>query len=401
MKILMIAPQPFFEPRGTPISVYQRLAGLSNLGHAIDLSTYHIGEDVDFENVTIHRTLSVPWINSLKVGPSWQKIPLDFFLFLKSTGLLIKNNYEVIHTHEEAGFFGVLLAWIFRTRHLYDMHSSLPKQLDNFKFADNRLMIGLFQFLERLVINSCDAMITIGPDLEQHVREINPKVPMEMIENLPLGNDQVSDAAIEKLREDLSINDKIAIVYTGTFERYQGVDLLLECAKIINNQYPEAIFVLVGGKPNQIEEYQEIATSMQLEDSVRFMGTLPIEEANVYIKMADILVSPRIEGTSVPLKIYTYLRAGKPIVATNLIAHSLVLNQETAMLVDPTKEAFAEGLMKLIRDENLRNYMGDQSQKLAEEKYNEANYLAKLRKIYKVIQSASSSQQEQVEAAEN
>lgn len=71
------------------------------------------------------------------------------------------------------------------------------------------------------------------------------------------------------------------------------------------------------------------------------------------------------------------------------------------MLVDPTKEAFAEGLMKLIRDENLRNYMGDQSQKLAEEKYNEANYLAKLRKIYEVIQSASSSQQEQVEAAEN
>jgi len=377
------------------------LAGLSNLGHAIDLSTYHIGEDVDFENVTIHRTLSVPWINSLKVGPSWQKIPLDFFLFLKSTGLLIKNNYEVIHTHEEAGFFGVLLAWVFQTRHLYDMHSSLPKQLDNFKFADNRLMIGLFQFLERLVINSCDAMITIGPDLEQHVREINPKVPMEMIENLPLGNDQVSDAAIEKLREDLSINDKIAIVYTGTFERYQGVDLLLECTKIINTQYPEAIFVLVGGKPNQIEDYQEMATSMQLADSVRFMGTLPIEEANVYIKMADILVSPRIEGTSVPLKIYTYLRAGKPIVATNLIAHSLVLDQETAMLVDPTKEAFAEGLMKLIRDENLRNYMGDQSQKLAEEKYNEANYLAKLRKIYEVIQPASGSQQEQVEAAEN
>ena len=71
------------------------------------------------------------------------------------------------------------------------------------------------------------------------------------------------------------------------------------------------------------------------------------------------------------------------------------------MLVAPTKEAFAEGLMKLIRDENLRNYMGDQSQKLAEEKYNEANYLAKLRKIYEVIQPASDSQQEQVEAAEN
>ena len=39
MKILMVAPQPFFEPRGTPISVYQRLEALSALGHHIDLLT--------------------------------------------------------------------------------------------------------------------------------------------------------------------------------------------------------------------------------------------------------------------------------------------------------------------------------------------------------------------------
>ena len=401
MKILMIAPQPFFEPRGTPISVYQRLRGLSKLGHSIDLSTYHIGEEVDFDNVTTYRAFAVPFIKSLKVGPSWQKIPLDFLLMLKSTVLLIKNNYDVIHTHEEAGIFAVFLSWVFQTRHLYDMHSSLPKQLVNFNFGDNRLMIKLFEYLESLVINTCDAMITIGLDLEQYVREINPNVPMEMIENLPLGIDRVSDDKVANLRKNLDIDDKIAIVYTGTFERYQGVELLLECVELITAQYPNAIFILVGGKQSQIQKYQEMVDKMGLADAVKFMGTLPIEEANEYIQMADILVSPRIEGTSVPLKIYTYLQAGKSIVATNLEAHTSVLDQETSVLVEPTKEAFAKGLLKLIGDENLRFYLGDQSQKLAEEKYNEANYLAKLRKIYEVFQTASGSQQEQVGAAEN
>lgn len=401
MKILMIAPQPFFEPRGTPISIYQRLAGLSKLGHTIDLSTYHIGEEVEFDKVTIHRTHPIPFINSLEVGPSWRKIPLDFLLFIKSMRLLIKNKYDVIHTHEEAGFFAILLSWIFQTGHLYDMHSSLPKQLVNFNFADNRLMVGLFKLFERLVINSCDAMITIGPDLEEHVREINPKVPMEMIENLPLRNDQVSDEALANLRKKLYIDDKIAIVYTGTFERYQGVDLLLECAKITASQYPEAVFILVGGKSSQIEKYQEMANNMGLSKAIRFLGTLPVEEANTYLQLADILVSPRIEGTSVPLKIYTYLSAGKPIVATNLIAHSLVLDEETAILVEPTKEAFAEGLMKLIEDEKLRIYMGDQCHQLAEDKYSESNYLTKLGKIYEIFQFTSGSQHERVGAAEN
>lgn len=401
MKILMIAPQPFFEPRGTPISIYQRIAGLSKLGYSIDLATFHLGEEIDLANVTIHRTSVIPFIKSLKVGPSWEKIPLDILLFIKSVSLLLRNNYDVIHSHEEAGFFSVLLSWVFRTQHLYDMHSSLPKQLVNFNYADNRLMIWLFERLEHLAINSCDAMISIGPDLEEHVRDINAEVPMEMIENLPLGNDQVSEKIINKLRKTLNIDDKIAIVYTGTFERYQGVELLIESAKIVEAEYPEAVFILVGGKPTQIENYQKLMTDIGLSNSIYFMGTLPVEETNVYLQLADILVSPRIEGTSVPLKIYTYLSAGKPIVATNLIAHSLVLDEETAVLVEPTKEAFSEGLMKLIGDKKLRNLLGGQSKRLAEEKYSEANYLEKLGRIYEVFQAASASQHERIGAAEN
>ena len=276
----MIAPQPFFEPRGTPISVYQRVAGLSKLGHQIDLATYHLGEDVSINDMTIHRIRGVHQITSIKVGPSWEKIPLDILLFMKCVHLLIKNKYDVIHSHEEAGFFSILLALLFRKKHIYDMHSSLPKQLMNFKFGDNRLIVSTFDYLEKLVINTCDAMITIGPDLEKHVRGINPDVPHQMIENLPLEINEPDGESPQENRNRLGLGDNIVIVYTGTFERYQGVDVLIESIGSVVREYPEAILILVGGKPDQIEAHRKMVEQHQLANSVRFIGTVSIEEAN-------------------------------------------------------------------------------------------------------------------------
>jgi glycosyltransferase involved in cell wall biosynthesis len=388
MKVLMIAPQPFFEPRGTPISIYQRLEGLSRLGYDIDLVTYHLGEDVDIPGVRVYRTPKIPFINKLKVGPSWSKVPLDLFLFIKALGLLFRNRYDVIHSHEEAGFLAVSLAFFFRTYHLYDMHSSLPKQLVNFDFGNHWMVIKIFELLERMTIFVCDAMITIGPDLEARARKINPQVRQIMIENLPLRTRGKSwiQAPLEELKRRLGLNGKITVVYTGTFERYQGIDLLIKSARKVRDHTDGIAFILVGGRPGQIQEMQQLVRDLGLEDCVYFTGAVPIEEANQYLEMADILVSPRVEGTSVPLKIYTYLYAAKPILATDLIAHSTVLDDESAVLVEPSSDAFAEGLLSLISDPGLREQLSHQARLLAEEKYSDAVYLAKLEQIYQVFQ---------------
>ena len=65
MKILMLAPEPFFESRGTPISVLGRLRALSTLGHEVDLVTYHLGENVSIPGMTIHRIPRVPLVRSM------------------------------------------------------------------------------------------------------------------------------------------------------------------------------------------------------------------------------------------------------------------------------------------------------------------------------------------------
>ncbi len=73
LKILMIACLPFFSSRGTPISIKSRLEVLSNLGHKVDVITYHVGDDFELPGIKILRILNIPFIKEVPVGPSLKK----------------------------------------------------------------------------------------------------------------------------------------------------------------------------------------------------------------------------------------------------------------------------------------------------------------------------------------
>jgi Glycosyl transferase 4-like domain len=183
MKILMLAPQPFFTPRGTLFSIRGRIQALVALGHSVDLLTYHTGEDVTLPGLTIYRIPRVPWTRSVAIGPSLTKILLDALLFGMALIMLGRQRYDVIHTHEEAGLMGTILAPLAKAQHLYDMHSSLPQQLGNFKAYNYGPIVKLFEIVERFVIRRADAVITICPELSEHVATIDKDRPCFLIEN--------------------------------------------------------------------------------------------------------------------------------------------------------------------------------------------------------------------------
>ena len=94
------------------------------------------------------------------------------------------------------------------------------------------------------------------------------------------------------------------------------------------------------------------------------------------------MVSPRLEGTSVPLKIYSYLAAGKPIVATRVASHTEILTDEVALLCDPTATALAAGMIRLLDSSLLREQLGHASSDLANSRFTESEYLTKLECLY-------------------
>ena len=73
MRILMIAPEPFFEPRGTPFSEFHRIRALTTLGHEVDLVTYPFGADVSMPGLRVFRSLRPPFVHRVKIGPSFAK----------------------------------------------------------------------------------------------------------------------------------------------------------------------------------------------------------------------------------------------------------------------------------------------------------------------------------------
>src|SRR5258708_4518104 len=139
-----MAPEPFFEPRGTPFSEFHRIRALTALGHQVDLVTYPFGRDVSMPGLRVFRCLRPPFVRDVAVGPSLAKIPLDALLALTALRRACSGRYDVVHSHEEGGLIGVALAGMLRIPHLYDMHSSLPQQLGNFAFSRSRLTYRLF-----------------------------------------------------------------------------------------------------------------------------------------------------------------------------------------------------------------------------------------------------------------
>lgn len=387
MKILMISPQPFFEPRGTPISVYQRLEALSALGHEIDLITYHVGKNIELPNVTIHRVRGLKVIQHVRIGPSRAKILLDVQIFFRAIRMLLGKSYDVIHSHEEAAFFCMFLAWIFRMHHLYDMHSVLSVQLTNFSFGNKPIFVKIFEFLERMVLKTCHAVITVGPDLERYVKSVGANIRVVMIENIALHAYQtpVQPDELKQLEKKLNLEGRLPIVYTGTYERYQGLDMALECVDIVRKIYPNVFFIFVGAKVQQAQEWTKKAMRMGLSDHTLFLDVVPPEESMVYLACASVLISPRLDGTSTPLKIYSYLHAEKPIIATNITSHTQVLTDGTALLVEPNHHAFAEGILRVLRDPELADRLGKNAHRLAQDKFGRQDYISKVNEIYQSL----------------
>jgi glycosyltransferase involved in cell wall biosynthesis len=344
MKILMIAPEPFFEPRGTPFSEYFRIRALSALGHSVDLVTYPFGADRDIPGLRIFRCWRPPGIRAVKTGPSAAKLVLDFFLFCKAVGRLWRTKYDLIHTHEEGNIMGVVCQKMTKIPHLYDMHSSLVQQMDNFQFTRSRAIVAFFRTIERISLKNAASVIVICRSLFDHAAGITGAAKLTQIENFmddrPRADDQ---SRTRRLRSEISPDGKKIVMYTGTLEPYQGIPLLLDSMAFLGDGFRVA---LVGGTPAQVEELRLRSQAGGMAGRVSLLGRKPAADIPYYLQAADVLVSPRSLGTNIPLKIYSYLASGVPVVATDLPTHTQTVTPDIAILAAPTPEAFAEGIRR-------------------------------------------------------
>jgi glycosyltransferase involved in cell wall biosynthesis len=342
MNILMLAPEPFFQARGTPISVYFRLKALSELGHRVTLITYPLGQDRFFPGLRIIRLPNVLGLSAIRIGPSLVKLPLDAMLLGRAFLELVKGRYDLVFSHEEASLFGVWLSKLFGLPHLYDMHSSLPQQLENFDFSRSHLLKAIFHRIERSVLSGSRSVIVICQDLLRQVKALGFGGKAVFLENfLDFDDRPLSPAEVRAKRNELAPGGEKIVLYTGNFQPYQGIPLLLEAAALTR---AGAVFALVGGSGPELKSMRDKAKTLGLLDRVVFVDRIPPDRVPLFIAAADVLVSPRLAGTNTPLKIYSFLKSGKPLVVTDLWTHTQVVDNRNAILVRPDPQSLADGL---------------------------------------------------------
>ncbi len=382
--ILVIAPQPFFQNRGTPIAVRLLVEELARLGHDVHLLVFHEGEEVTIPGVILQRIPAIWGIKNIPPSLSLKKIVCDVCMFFKAIGLLRRHRIAVIHAVEEAAFMAMLLRIFFGTPYIYDMDSSLADQIVE-KFSFLKPLGPALQFCERFAVKRSCGVVAVCRALEEIALAHAPEKLIVRLEDISLLADSVSSD--EDLRQRLQISGPI-MLYVGNLEKYQGIDLLLQSFQLALHQGCRGNLVIIGGTPETIAAYKKYAEELQVADHTFFCGPRPVELLGHYLAQADILLSPRVQGNNTPMKLYSYLDSGKVVLATNLLTHTQVLSDDFACLVAPERQSMAAGMARLLADPELCLRLGAEGHRVAQENYSRSAFRAKLTDFYRRIFAA-------------
>ena len=174
MNILVLAPHPFYQERGSPIALNLLLKVLSERGDQVDVVVYSEGQEVRYDDVTIHRIYKTPLINHIRPGFSWKKVICDILMFFKAIHLVTRSRYHVVHAVEEAVYMALVIKWLFKLPYIYDMDSSLVQQMVE-KYPILQLFTFFFNFFERLAVRNAIAVAPVCDALADFIHRYNPK----------------------------------------------------------------------------------------------------------------------------------------------------------------------------------------------------------------------------------
>ena len=352
MRILNIVPQAFYTARGTPLSAYHRARELMTRGHEVYILTYGVGGDApaNFSGRVI-RAKGPHFKRTIRPGPSLLKMWFDLLLFFNLLVHLARQQYDVLYAHEEGALLARFAGALFRVPYIYEMHSSLPLQITDWKFSTSASVVAAFRWVERLSVRGACAVVAISPAVARAAHNASPDTPCVLLANHFEVDQPVFREEVEaiRLRYRIPVEHQL-VVYTGSFVALQALDLLLDAVPAVLESVPNTTFLLVGGSDPESAALRAQAARLGITAHVVFERSLPQSAIPAYLAAAAVLVSPRVQGINSPGKLLNYLASSRPVVATDTLVHNQLLTEKSAILTPPTAAGLAVGLVTALTD---------------------------------------------------
>jgi glycosyltransferase involved in cell wall biosynthesis len=225
----------------------------------------------------------------------------------------------------------------------------------------NSLTYKFLRIMEKKAYVLCNKLIAVTDGIKEYLINdfhLNPY----KIAVIPNAVDSDLFKPMDKSRciRDLKLNElNCYVCFVGNLAPWQGVEYLIHAAPLILKESPSTKFLIVGDGIMK-EELINLAAEVGVSDNVIFIGAVPYEEVPKYINASDVCVASFIkERRGSPLKIYEYASCAKPIVSSRIQNLEFMEDQNAGILVEPEKpEELAKAIIKLLKDEILRDEMG-------------------------------------------
>jgi colanic acid biosynthesis glycosyl transferase WcaI len=261
-----------------------------------------------------------------------------------------------------------------RMSFVYIVHDIYPDVLIRLGVLTSPRLVNLIERVERFFYDRSAQVSVLSAGFKENL--IRKGVPEDKIAIIPACVDVEFIRPLpqeNELRERWGLANKFVVLYAGNIGLSQGLDIMLEAAQSLIH-YPDIVFALVGEGATK-PALQTMAEENGLSN-VRFFPFQPREDVPFIYALADVcLVSLKhdIVVESVPSKTYTIMSSGRPILATveqNTETGCLLAQAQCGLCIEPENaDALAQAIMRLYKDDSLRNDMGRRGRDFVVEHY--------------------------------
>lgn len=383
LKILMIAPTPFFADRGCHVRIYEEARALQSLGHEVTICTYHNGREIG--GTKTRRIFFVPWYRKLEAGPSFHKIYLDLFLFFAAWAAALKIKPDIIHGHlHEGAFIGSLISKLTGCPLVFDCQGSLTEEMKAHKFSgSNGLLYRFMHHIERKINHAADYIITSSTAMAGKL-ENQFRVPAANVIPVHDGvntDEFFRDPDVADLREKLNLPaDRSIVVYLGLLNDYQGTEYLLRSVAPVLKERPGVHFLIMGYP--DVDKYRRMAEALKVAEHITFTGQIAYEEAPRYLSLGDIAVAPKVSETEANGKIYNYMACELPTVAFDIPSSREILGDLGVYAQPKDSVSLSDKILQLLRNKTLRSELSRKSREKAVKEYLWDRVAEKIMSVY-------------------
>jgi len=386
LKVLMIAPTPFFADRGCHVKILEEIKTLSKRNIKITLVTYHIGRDM--EGIDTHRIINIPWYKKLDAGPSIHKYYLDLLLAAKALKIALKTKPDIIHAHLHEGVFvGRIVQFFTRKPLVADYQGSMiGEMLDHGFVKKGSLSYKFNRWLEntvnkwpqKIIFSSSQAKEFFLNNFNIDVRKVISFTEGTNTDDFHPGYD------VNNLRDELKLpSGKKIVIYLGVLTKYQGIDILISSVRSVREKYPDVHFLIVG-YPN-VKYYKNMAKELNISSSITFTGKVSHQDAPKYLCLGDIGVSLKLSQTEANGKLFGYMAVGLPCVVFDTKTNKEILGDTGIYAKYGDRNSFIQKLIYLLQNEEALKKYGQLSRKRVLDNYTWDKTFSNFIPIYKQL----------------